>query len=168
MIRWPERWQPEARAALEPYFGQAVRLDIIAGPNDGLGDGTRSQGFFFLVDDVPTVIHDNTGRAGIYPWPLLAGPIMRINELRPRRKPFTVFLDPEWGALMTVLKDQRRQHDLARVPNIYVLEHVRLTMRAEDIVGDDPISQAYRLYLTSSEHHRRPDHPLTDYSSDLR
>ena len=159
MIRWPDRWQSEACVALEPYLGSDVRLDIILGPNDGLGGGTRLQGLVYLVDDVPTVIHDRSGRSDVYPWSLLAGPVMRINELRPRRKPVTLFVDPEWGAVTAVLEDQRRRHDLSRVPDIHVLENVRRTMRAEDVVGDDALSRAYRLYLSSSQHHRRPTRP---------
>lgn len=166
MIRWPDRWQSDAKAALEPYFGADARVDIVYGPNSGFGGETRSGGYVYLVGDEPMIIYDHSGREDVYPWRLMMGPVMRINEERPRRRPLTVFVDPEWGAIDAVLRDQRRRHDLRRVPDIYVLERVRQTMRVADVTGDDGISAAYRLYLSSPHLHRHPTRPLSSYLPD--
>ncbi|WP_395245038.1 hypothetical protein ACGGZK_04370 [Agromyces sp. MMS24-K17] len=94
-IRWPDDWQLEARAAIEPYLGSHARLRIIVGTPTSI-DGTVLEGFVFLDGEVPTVIHNRDDRPGTYPWPFLRGPVLRILELRPRRTPLVVFAHPDW------------------------------------------------------------------------
>ena len=95
VTRWPDHWQHEARAALQPYFGADSRVRIIVGPPDSL-DGTVLEGFIDLIDDAPTVLFDRSGGPDVYPWPLLQGPVLRILALQPRRKPTLVFAHAGW------------------------------------------------------------------------
>jgi len=95
-IAWPHDWQPEARDALAPYFGRDVRVDIVLGPLSSI-DGSRMSGFVYVDDGVPMIIHDHTGRPDVYPWRLLGGPVLRIHEIRPRRRPAVVFAHPGWN-----------------------------------------------------------------------
>jgi hypothetical protein len=93
---WPPRWQTEAQAALTPYLGGESRLRIIVGPPTAVS-GTVLEGFVYVDGRTPMVIHDRSGRPDVYPWPLLAGPVLRIYELRPRRKPAVVYAHPDWS-----------------------------------------------------------------------
>jgi len=94
-IDWPLRWQSDARDALEPYLGSDSRLRIIVGPPTSV-DGTVLDGFVYLDGRVPMIIHDRSGRADVYAWQLLAGPVLRIYELRPRSKPSVLYAHPDW------------------------------------------------------------------------
>lgn len=93
---WPEDWQPEARDALTPFLGGDVRVRIIVGPPSSI-DGSVMQGFVYVEDGVPTCIFERSDRTGVFPWRLLRGPVLLIEELRPRRKPRLVYAHPEWA-----------------------------------------------------------------------
>ncbi len=95
-IAWPPRWQIEAIDALTPFLGGDSRLRIIVDPPTAIF-GTLLEGFVYLDDQVPTMIYDRSGRPDVYPWRLSAGPVLRIYELRPRRKKAVVFAHPDWS-----------------------------------------------------------------------
>jgi hypothetical protein len=96
-IKWPRRWQEEAKLAIDPYFGSDSRLRILVDDPATAIDGTVLEGFVHLDGGVPTIIHDRSGRPGLYPWSLLSGPVLRIYELAPRRKPLVVYAHPDWS-----------------------------------------------------------------------
>ena len=93
-IQWPPRWQEEAKRVISRYFGRDARLRIVVDDPATAIDGSVLEGFVYLDDVIPTIIHDRSGRPDVYPWPLLAGPLLRIYELVPRRKPFVVYAHP--------------------------------------------------------------------------
>src|SRR5215472_7083706 len=94
--RMPRRWQDEAKRVISPYFGRDFRLRIVVDDPATAIDGSVLEGFVYLDGAVPTIIHDRSGRPDVYPWPLLAGPLLRIYELVPRPKPFVVYAHPDW------------------------------------------------------------------------
>jgi hypothetical protein len=94
-IRWPRRWQEEAKLAVGPYFGRNCRLRIIVDDPATAIDGTVLEGLLYLDGVVPTMIHDHSGPSDVQPWPLLPGPVLRIYELVPRRTPLVV-AHPDW------------------------------------------------------------------------
>jgi hypothetical protein len=94
---WPRRWQEEAKRVISGCFGRDSRLRIVVGDPAAAIDGSVVEGFVYLDGAVPTIIHDRSGRPDVYPWPLLAGPVLRIYELAPRRKPFVVYAHPDWS-----------------------------------------------------------------------
>jgi hypothetical protein len=100
-VVWPDAWQPEARAAIEPYFATDTRVEILfgndrAGPLDVFGS---MQGYTYIAaDGQPMIIWDRSGRRDVHPWPLAMGPVLRIKELRPRRRALVVYQHPEWSA----------------------------------------------------------------------
>jgi hypothetical protein len=81
----------EANLVISPCFGRDCRLRIVVDDPATAIDGTVLEGFVYLDGSVPTIIHDRSGRPDVYPWPLLAGPVLRIYELAPRRKPLVVY-----------------------------------------------------------------------------
>ena len=95
-IDWPAEWQREAQEALTPDFGADVRLRIVVDPPSSI-DGTVLEGFVYVENGVPTCIFERPDRPGVFPWPLLRGPVLRIEELRPRRKPHLVYAHPDWS-----------------------------------------------------------------------
>ena len=96
MTTWPDGWQPEAIAALEPYLGTDDRVRIVVGPPESR-DGTVLEGFAYLDGDVPTIIHDRSGSPKVFPWKLLAGPVLLIELRRPRRRAEALFRHPDWS-----------------------------------------------------------------------
>jgi hypothetical protein len=96
-IQWPDRWQKEARTALATLFGSDVRVRIIVDDPATAIDGTVLEGFVYLDQDIPTIIHDHSGRADVFPWKLLSGPVLRICQLVPRRPPRVVYAHPDWN-----------------------------------------------------------------------
>jgi hypothetical protein len=98
-IVWPDRWQPEARAALAPYLGADIRVDILfgndrGGPLDVFGS---LQGYVYVDEDGrPMIIWDRSGRPDVHPGTLYLRPVLRIKELRPRRRAMLVYVHPEW------------------------------------------------------------------------
>lgn len=95
-IEWPGRGQDDAKERLMPYFGGDMRVRIVVDDPATAIDGTVIEGYVYLDGNVPMVIHDRSGRTDVYPWSLLLGPVLRIYELRPRRKPIRVFAHPDW------------------------------------------------------------------------
>jgi len=96
-IEWPRRWQDEAKRVISPYFGRDSRLRIVVDDPATAIDGSVLEGFVYLDGAVPTIIHDRSGRLNVYPWPLPQGPVLRIYELTPRRKPLVVYAHPGWS-----------------------------------------------------------------------
>ena len=96
-IAWPACWQEEAKHVISRYLGTDSQLHIIVGEPAKSIDGTVLEGFVYLDGAVPTVIHDRSGRPDVYPWPLLWGPVLRIYELIPRRKPRVLYAHPDWN-----------------------------------------------------------------------
>lgn len=95
-IEWPQDWQDEARAALAPYLGTDQRVRVTVGPPTSR-HGSVMEGFFYLDGRTPTCLFDRSGRADVFPWTVLRGPVLRIEELRPRRPPVEVYTHPQWG-----------------------------------------------------------------------
>ena len=95
-VAWPDQWQAEARQRLQTYFGSEARVRIVLGDPEISVDGTVMEGHVYLDDGVPTIVYDVSGRPDVHPWRLLQGPVLRIYELRARRKPFIVFANPGW------------------------------------------------------------------------
>ena len=94
-VDWPGDWQREAREALAPYLGADTRVRIVVGPPTAR-DGSMVEGFVYLDGNVPTCVFDRSGRPSVYPWRLLQGPVLRIEELAPRPRPRVVYAHPEW------------------------------------------------------------------------
>jgi hypothetical protein len=96
-IEWPPRWQPEAIEALLTYLGSDERLRIVVGPPKKALSGTLIEGHVYLEHETPTIIHDRSGRPDIFPGSLLEGPVLRIELVRPRRRPLLLFAHPDWN-----------------------------------------------------------------------
>ena len=94
-VQWPGRWQQEAKDALQSHFYQPAQVDIWLGTTD-LKLVMRLIGNIYLDDLIPTIIHDYSGRPGIFPWRINMGPVLRIYELRPRRRALILFADQGW------------------------------------------------------------------------
>ena len=94
---WPPGWQDEAIAAVSPYVDADERLEINVGdPADSI-DGTLLAGFVFTGEDgSPRIIHDRSGRWDVYPGPLLDGPVLRVDLLRPGRRRQVLYAHPDW------------------------------------------------------------------------
>jgi hypothetical protein len=95
-IEWPADWQVEAQEALTPYLGSGARIRIIVGPPTSI-HGSVLEGFVYVDGNIPTCIHERSHRPDVYPWRLLQGPVLRIEELRARRKPAVVYAHPDWA-----------------------------------------------------------------------
>ena len=94
---WPDLWQPEAIEAARPYVGTEDRLDILVDDPMLARSGTRLGEYLFRGDDgVVTIIHDRSGRADVYPWPLLRGPVLVITLLHPGRRATELYRHPLW------------------------------------------------------------------------
>lgn len=94
-IDWPPEWQIEAREVVKPYLGADVRLRIIVGPPTSV-DGSVMEGFVYLDGRVLTCIFERSERPDLFPWRVLRGPVLRIEELQPRGKPSLLYAHPEW------------------------------------------------------------------------
>jgi hypothetical protein len=95
-IEWPPRWQPEAIEALLPYLGSNERLRIIVDPPKKALSGTLIEGHVYVEDRIPMIIHDRSGRPDVFPGPVLLGPVLQIELLRPRRRPLVRYAHPGW------------------------------------------------------------------------
>lgn len=94
---WPAGWQPEAIAALEPYLGTDHVVEVWVGDPLTSRDGTLLAGHVFVADDGRvTVVHDRSGRPDVHPWPLLAGPVLRLTARVPGRRRAVLFEHPSW------------------------------------------------------------------------
>ena len=96
-IQWPPEWQTEARDALLPYVDGDNRLEITVGDPSDTVSGSVVAGYVYLASTEPRVIYDRSGRADVYPWPLLAGPVLQICLLGPRRRREVLYAHPSWG-----------------------------------------------------------------------
>lgn len=96
-ITWPPDWQPEAIDAVLPYLGSDERLRIVVGPPETSLSGTVLAGHVYVDDGVAMIIHDRSGRPDVYPWRLLGGPVLRIELLRPRRRPVVFLAHADWS-----------------------------------------------------------------------
>ena len=66
-------------------------------PEHGSSVAPSREGHVYLEDETPTIIHDRSGRPDVFPGPLLEGPVLRIELVRPRRRPLLLFAHPEWS-----------------------------------------------------------------------
>lgn len=83
---------------VEPYFNSDARVRLVVGGPQKSVDGTVLEGHLFWGDDgSPKALYDRSGRPDMYPWDLLAGPVLEIDVLRPRRPALLVFRHPDWG-----------------------------------------------------------------------
>jgi hypothetical protein len=94
-ISWPKAWQPEARAALLEFIDADVRVEIIVGDPRTSIHGSASAGYVYLEGADLMVIYDRSGRADVYPWRLLAGPVLEIFSLSGRRRR-SVYRHQQW------------------------------------------------------------------------
>jgi len=95
---WPEHWQPDAIAAIEPYVGSDYRLEVLVGDPATSVSGTLLAGYLYDSDKGIQVIHDRSRRPDVYPWPLLAGPVLRATACLPKRSRTVVFQHPDWSS----------------------------------------------------------------------
>ncbi len=94
---WPARWQPEAVAALEPYLGTDHIVEVWVGDAGTSRSGTLLEGHAYVADDGRvTVIYDRSRRPDVYPWPLLAGPVLRMTARIKGRKREVIYERPSW------------------------------------------------------------------------
>ena len=97
MARFPDSWQEEAIDTLSPLVGSESRVRIVLGPPETSIDGTVLEGVLDLGEgDEVMIIHDRSGRPDVYPWHLLAGPVLRVELLRPGRRKSVLFEHPTW------------------------------------------------------------------------
>jgi hypothetical protein len=95
---WPPDWQQEAINAALPYVGSDDRLRLLVGDPKLSVSGTAISGYLCEQDGKVIVIYDKSGRPDVYAWPLLSGPVLRIELLRPKKRPVVLFSEPEWEA----------------------------------------------------------------------
>jgi hypothetical protein len=95
-VRWPPRWQQEAIDAVLPYLGSDHRLGILVDDPRVALHGSRVEGYVYEDNEVPTIIHDRSGRPDVFPGELLAGPVLRVELLTPGRPPVELFAMPGW------------------------------------------------------------------------
>lgn len=94
-IAWPFAWQSEAREALQPYVGSDSRVEVVVGNPNTSVDGSVMAGFVYREGLELWMIHDRSGRSDAHPWRMLAGPVLRIYLLDPRRR--LLYAHPEWA-----------------------------------------------------------------------
>jgi hypothetical protein len=95
-IEWPARWQREAIEAVLPYIGSDERLRILVDDPQKAIHGTQIEGHVSVENATPMIIYDRSDRPDVFSWPLLSGPVLRIEVLRPRRCPLVLFTHPDW------------------------------------------------------------------------
>lgn len=94
---WPHLWQPEAIEAVRPYVDADVRLSILVDDPATAIFGTLIEGYVYLDEQGQLkIIHDRSGRGGIYPWDLLRGPVLRVYLLRPGERRQLLYAHPDW------------------------------------------------------------------------
>ncbi|MBT2531357.1 hypothetical protein J7E83_04295 [Arthrobacter sp. ISL-48] len=94
-ISWPKAWQPEARAALLQCIDAEVRVEITVGEPLISVEGSVIAGYVYLEGTDLRIIYDRSGRANVYPWRLLAGPVLEIFSLSGRRRT-SIYRHPQW------------------------------------------------------------------------
>jgi hypothetical protein len=96
-LSWPRHWQKDAIDALRPYLDADVRVEIVLGDPRTSIDGTVMAGYVYTATDGRLeMLYDHTGPPNIYPWPLLVGPVLRIELLPARRRRRLIFAHPDW------------------------------------------------------------------------
>ncbi len=95
-VTWPDHWQAEAIVAALPYVDTDERLDIWVDDPDTATTGTRIAGHLYRDADRVMIIHDRSGRPDVYPWQLLAGPVLVIKLMRPGRAAKELYRHPRW------------------------------------------------------------------------
>jgi hypothetical protein len=94
---WPARWQPEAIAALEPLLGSDSVVEVWVGDPLTSRHGILLAGHVFVdADGRAAVVHDRSGRPDVHPWPLLAGPVLRLTARARGRRRTVLFEHPSW------------------------------------------------------------------------
>src|SRR5215203_6039112 len=73
------------------------------------------EGHVYLEDETPTIIHDRSGRPDVFPGPLLEGPVLRIERVRPRRRPLLLFAHPEWSLELAASQAASLKHQGSRL-----------------------------------------------------
>jgi len=100
-ITWPPDWQQEAIEAALPYLDSDDRLHILVGDPKESISGTAIAGDLFTEDGKVMIIYDKSGRPDVYTWPLLRGPVLRIELLRPKKRRVVLFSAPGWESTTT-------------------------------------------------------------------
>jgi hypothetical protein len=95
-VHWPARWQQEAIEALLPYVGGDERVSALLGDPGESVSGTAMEGHVYVEDGELMIIWDRSGRADVYPWKMLSGPVLRIELLVPKRRRQLLFAVPGW------------------------------------------------------------------------
>jgi hypothetical protein len=94
---WPPRWQADAIEAVRPHVNADLRLEILVGDPALAIHGTLIAGYVYVADDgTLMIIHDHSGRPGIFPWRVLSGPVLRVTVLQPHTRRRDVYILPEW------------------------------------------------------------------------
>ena len=79
-------------------MGSEYLIDIWVGDPRSSIDGTLISGYVYAADDgFVTAIHDHSGRADVYPWRLLAGPVLRMTARMPGKRRKVIYAHPEWA-----------------------------------------------------------------------
>ena len=95
-IQWPARWQRAAIEAVLPHLGSDERLRILIDDPNMAVQGTLIEGHVYVEDGTAMIIHDRSGTPDVFPWKLLSGPVLRIELIRPSRRPLLLFEHPDW------------------------------------------------------------------------
>ena len=96
-LTWPALWQAEAIEAVRPHVDADARLEILVGDPAVSVSGTLLAGYVYAdPDGSMMIIHDHSGLPTVYPWRLLAGPVLRVSLLRPRRRRLHLYVHPDW------------------------------------------------------------------------
>jgi hypothetical protein len=95
---WPKRWQPEAIEALERYVGTDYIVEGLVDDPATAIHGTAFAGYVFVGDDGRLwVIYDRSGRADVYPWRLLLGPVLQLTVRTPGKRRKVIYRHPDWN-----------------------------------------------------------------------
>ena len=97
MWDWPKQWQSEAIDAVSRYVDSGAQLEILVGPPEKSIHGTLISGYLYTADDGSLkIIHDRSGRPDVYPWALLAGPVLVVKVREPGKRLRTIYRHPRW------------------------------------------------------------------------
>jgi hypothetical protein len=95
--KWPSQWQPEAIEAVAPYVDSDAWIEVLLDDPQTAVHGTLLGGFVFTADDGSLkMIWDKSEQPGVYPWPLLRGPVLVVKVREPGRRLRTIYRHPEW------------------------------------------------------------------------
>jgi hypothetical protein len=96
--RWPANWQADAREALSRYIDTTWQVDLWVDPPHAI-HGTRYAGYVYTSKTGELeMIHDWSGRPGIYPWKLPRGPLLRLKVREGKGKRWQVaYAHPNWN-----------------------------------------------------------------------